>query len=130
MALFIGLVSMNAQDKEADSTKQGWTRSGQFQVLFNQSAFNNNWTAGGVSSIAGNLSLNYDFVTLLSISFSDVILRHFMSLYATFTRFCTSFMLFYVILCHFYVICGCFMSLFLDFAAVSCYFTLFYVTFT
>jgi hypothetical protein len=61
IALFVGLVSMNAQDKEADSTKQGWTKAGQFSLLFNQSAFNNNWTAGGVSSIAGNLSLNYDF---------------------------------------------------------------------
>ena len=32
-----------------------------FSFLFNQSAFNNDWRAGGVSSMAGNLAVNYDF---------------------------------------------------------------------
>ena len=51
-----------AQDKEeAEAPKQGWTKTGKFTFLFNQSSFSDSWQAGGVSSIAGNLSLNYDF---------------------------------------------------------------------
>lgn len=38
----------------------GWTNEGKIQLLFNQSAFNKEWTGGGTSSIAGNLLLNYD----------------------------------------------------------------------
>ncbi|NJM80043.1 MAG: DUF3078 domain-containing protein [Flavobacterium sp.] len=39
----------------------GWKRTGNFVFLFNQSAFNNEWQAGGTSNIAGNAGLNYDF---------------------------------------------------------------------
>jgi len=38
----------------------GWTNEGNIQLLFNQSAFNKEWTGGGTSSIAGNLILNYE----------------------------------------------------------------------
>lgn len=38
----------------------GWTKEGNIQLLFNQSAFNKEWTGGGTSSIAGNLVLNYE----------------------------------------------------------------------
>ncbi len=38
----------------------GWTNEGNIQLLFNQSAFNKEWTGGGTSSIAGNLVLNYE----------------------------------------------------------------------
>ena len=52
-----------AQDETAedDTPKEGWTRKGVFSFLFNQAAFNAEWQAGGVSSIAGNASINYDF---------------------------------------------------------------------
>lgn len=47
--------------KEHEATLEGWKRGGTVSFLFNQSAFNNNWLAGGTSNIAGNLGLNYDF---------------------------------------------------------------------
>lgn len=46
--------------KEYETTPEGWKRGGTIGLLFNQSAFNNNWLAGGTSNIAGNLNLNYD----------------------------------------------------------------------
>ena len=60
--LFIGMVSMNAQDETAqDSTKQGWSRAGNVLATFNQSAFNNEWTFGGIGNTAANVLVNYDF---------------------------------------------------------------------
>lgn len=50
-----------AQEKEAAIPPNGWNREGTIQLLFNQSAFNKEWTGGGTSSISGNLTLNYDF---------------------------------------------------------------------
>lgn len=49
-----------SQEKEND-TLNGWTTEGNVQLLFNQSAFNKEWTGGGTSSIAGNLSVDYKF---------------------------------------------------------------------
>lgn len=54
LSLFSLIIS--AQEKEV---QQGWTKEGKFQLLFNQSAFNEEWTGGGTSSIAGNLLLDY-----------------------------------------------------------------------
>ena len=60
-ALFISMAVMTqAQDADPDEQKQGWTKGGTFQLLFNQSAFNAEWTGGGTSSIAGNAGINYD----------------------------------------------------------------------
>ncbi|MDN3595755.1 DUF3078 domain-containing protein [Zunongwangia endophytica] len=56
-----GTLSMHAQDDESDEQKEGWTTEGNVQLLFNQSAFNAEWTGGGTSNISGNLILNYDF---------------------------------------------------------------------
>ena len=36
-------------------------KEGKIQLLFNQTAFNEEWTGGGTSSIAGNLALDYNF---------------------------------------------------------------------
>ena len=47
-----------AQEKEGP--KEGWTKKGNISLLLNQSA-SNNWAAGGIDNIAGNLGLNYDF---------------------------------------------------------------------
>lgn len=49
-----------ASEKTIDTTKIGWKRGGNIILLFNQSSFNNAWLGGGVSSLAGNLGLNYD----------------------------------------------------------------------
>jgi len=51
-----------AQDKEKkEPPKDGWTKSGNVSLLFNQAAFNEEWTGGGTSNYAANLSLSYDF---------------------------------------------------------------------
>lgn len=50
-----------AQEEETEIPPNGWNREGSIQLLFNQSAFNNEWIGGGTSSIAGNLILNYNF---------------------------------------------------------------------
>ena len=43
-----------------DTIGKGWKKGGNISFLFNQAAFNNEWTGGGVSSYAGGLSINYD----------------------------------------------------------------------
>jgi hypothetical protein len=48
----------SAQEEE-EKAPEGWNSEGKFQLLFNQSAFNEEWSGGGTSSIAGNLSLDY-----------------------------------------------------------------------
>ena len=50
-----------AAARKTDELPNGWKKSGKITFLFNQSAFNNAWMAGGTSSMAGNLGLNYDF---------------------------------------------------------------------
>jgi len=44
-----------------DSIPNGWTKGGNIALTFNQSAFNNEWTGGGISNIAANVLVNYDF---------------------------------------------------------------------
>nr|WP_317631100.1 DUF3078 domain-containing protein [uncultured Flavobacterium sp.] len=53
----------NAQAQEATvaiDSVSNWKKGGTFTFLFNQTAFNNDWMAGGTSSIAGNVNVNYD----------------------------------------------------------------------
>lgn len=52
-------LSINAQEKKVDSTSN-WKKAGTFSFLFNQSSFSN-WIAGGENSLAGTISINYDF---------------------------------------------------------------------
>ncbi|WP_194851675.1 DUF3078 domain-containing protein [Nonlabens antarcticus] len=52
-------LSQDAGDDE-NQPVNGWNNTGTFQFLFNQSAFNNNWTGGGTSSVAGNLNANIE----------------------------------------------------------------------
>lgn len=54
-------VTSAAEVKVKDTSYTGWKRSGNLTFLFNQSAFNNDWRAGGTSNMAGNIGLNYDF---------------------------------------------------------------------
>lgn len=50
-----------AAARKTDTFSDGWKKNGKMTVLFNQSAFNNAWMAGGTSSMAGNFGLNYNF---------------------------------------------------------------------
>ncbi|WP_026450892.1 DUF3078 domain-containing protein [Aequorivita capsosiphonis] len=60
--LFTAPLALIAQEEiSKDTIPNGWTRSGNISLLFNQAAFNHEWTGGGTSNIAGNLGLNYDF---------------------------------------------------------------------
>ena len=54
------IVSVTAQETANDTVKL-WTKNGNISLLFNQTAFNNDWLGGGTSNLAGNLGLNYDF---------------------------------------------------------------------
>lgn len=60
LAFVLVVISVNAQEITKDTTKL-WTKKGNILLLFNQSAFNNDWMGGGTSNFAGNLGLNYDF---------------------------------------------------------------------
>ena len=70
LSLLLTVSFMTAQNAEKENLKQneaaaarktvelpnGWKKFGQISFLFNQSAFNNAWMAGGTSSIAGNIN--------------------------------------------------------------------------
>lgn len=55
----ISLFSQKESSK--DTIPNGWTRAGNISLLFNQAAFNAEWTGGGTSNYSGNLALSYDF---------------------------------------------------------------------
>lgn len=62
LSVFGSVLAVNAQNqKEKDSVVDGWKTEGNIQLLFNQSAFNKEWTGGGTSSVAGNLNVDYEF---------------------------------------------------------------------
>ncbi|MDO6802495.1 DUF3078 domain-containing protein [Wenyingzhuangia sp. 1_MG-2023] len=56
-ALLLCSIISYSQEKE----ESNWKKEGVFTLLFNQSAFNNDWQGGGVNNIATNGSINYDF---------------------------------------------------------------------
>ncbi|MDT0675200.1 DUF3078 domain-containing protein [Autumnicola musiva] len=58
--LITGMVQAQ-EDEEQDTIPNGWHTEGNVQLLFNQSAFNAEWTGGGTSSVAANLTFNYNF---------------------------------------------------------------------
>lgn len=53
-------ISLSAQEDTLPPA-DGWNKEGRIQLLFNQSAFNKEWTGGGTSSVAANLTLDYNF---------------------------------------------------------------------
>ncbi len=59
IALSIQLQAQDA-DPAPEGPKEGWTSAGNFSLLFNQAAFNEEWQGGGVTNISGNLNLSYD----------------------------------------------------------------------
>lgn len=58
--LFFAFTGILFAQEETDEPKEGWKGSGNFSLLFNQSAFNAEWTGGGTSNIAGNIAITYD----------------------------------------------------------------------
>lgn len=58
--LFLSSSSIFAQESE-EKDKNGWHKEGGISLMFNQAAFNNNWTGGGTTNYAANLKFNYDF---------------------------------------------------------------------
>ncbi|QNJ97348.1 DUF3078 domain-containing protein [Constantimarinum furrinae] len=62
LLLLVAPLSIFAQDEaEKEETPDGWHKAGNISLLFNQAAFNAEWTGGGTSNYAANLTLNYDF---------------------------------------------------------------------
>ena len=63
LTLFLSAITTMVSQEETppDSIPNGWTRVGNVSLLFNQAAFNHEWTGGGTSNYAGNISLTYDF---------------------------------------------------------------------
>lgn len=61
MLIAAPLVVFAQKNTENDTVKNGWSTSGNISLLFNQAAFNHEWTGGGTSNFAGNLKLGYDF---------------------------------------------------------------------
>ncbi|HZH68929.1 MAG TPA: DUF3078 domain-containing protein, partial [Flavobacteriaceae bacterium] len=60
LLIFAIIPFVYAQDEEEEE-KEGWKMAGNVAFLFNQSAFNAEWTGGGTSNYAGNITLTYDF---------------------------------------------------------------------
>lgn len=61
MLITLPLFLFAQEETDKDSIVNGWKRAGNISLLFNQAAFNNEWTGGGSSNYAGNISLSYDF---------------------------------------------------------------------
>ncbi len=60
LTIIFATYQVSAQEEKIEVPPNGWNSGGTIQLLFNQSAFNNEWTGGGASSIAGNLKLDYN----------------------------------------------------------------------
>jgi len=60
IALMFAVSFAFAQDKK-EEVKDGWKKGGNVAITLNQTAFNNEWTGGGIANLAGNILLNYDF---------------------------------------------------------------------
>lgn len=58
--IIAGIFSAHSQEETNDTIKL-WTKKGNTNLLFSQSAYNKQWLGGGTSNIAGNFGLNYDF---------------------------------------------------------------------
>lgn len=48
------------EEPKKDSIVEGWKSKGLLQLLFNQSAFNEEWQGGGTSNVAGSFNITHD----------------------------------------------------------------------
>ncbi len=53
-------VFLFAQDETPEPPKEGWSKGGNLSLLFSQASFSDEWTGGGTSNIAANLTGSYD----------------------------------------------------------------------
>jgi len=53
-------VILFAQEAQKDSIPDGWKSEAQAELLFSQSAFNNEWQGGGTSNVASNINYNQE----------------------------------------------------------------------
>lgn len=60
IVLMFSISLIFAQDDKKEVV-DGWKKGGNVAITFNQSAFNNEWTGGGISSLLANILVNYDF---------------------------------------------------------------------
>lgn len=62
LSIFIlsSLIVSAQEEEEEEVLPSGWSSEGKVQLLFNQSAFNKEWTGGGTSSIAANAMIDYN----------------------------------------------------------------------
>lgn len=68
--IIIWVMAISAESAQGQETEEKqsqpeqietvWAESAVTTVLFNQSAFNKEWQAGGVSNVSGNINLNYN----------------------------------------------------------------------
>ncbi|NND88481.1 MAG: DUF3078 domain-containing protein [Flavobacteriaceae bacterium] len=58
--LFLSIPVITIAQEEEETPKDGWHKAGNVALLFNQAAFNAEWTGGGTSNYAANLTLAYD----------------------------------------------------------------------
>lgn len=59
--LFIAPFTIFAQnEKTSDSVQNGWKKAGTISLLFNQAAFNEEWTGGGTTNYSANVKFTYD----------------------------------------------------------------------
>jgi hypothetical protein len=60
--LFIApFIAFSQEEDKKEEPKDGWHKAGNISLLFNQAAFNAEWTGGGTTNYSANLSLTYDF---------------------------------------------------------------------
>lgn len=59
--IFSVTIAFAQEATKDEAPKDGWTKGGNVAITFNQSAFNNEWTGGGISNILVNALINYDF---------------------------------------------------------------------
>ena len=60
MCGLIGFAQEETTTQPEETVEKNWKTGGLFTVLFNQTAFNADWTGGGESNMAGSLNINYD----------------------------------------------------------------------
>ena len=53
-------ISLIFAQENKEEVKDGWKKGGNVAITFNQSAFNNEWTGGGISNLLANILVNYD----------------------------------------------------------------------
>lgn len=60
LCILTSFVALAQDDPETEGPKDGWNKAGNVALLFSQAAFNDEWTGGGTSNYAANLTLAYD----------------------------------------------------------------------